>query len=163
MSRVAIDADEADEEVGRPASQETDYDRETHLDYLPLGGGHHLLGDAEGLPAWRWDVLRGQYQLHGAETDGTSGSAVVAGGATMVDHMDTDPFLGEGGFCTGPDDVDDVGVTEGHDDGGHDEDIAGEEGEVNLALPWRRVALTTTTVLDVTARVHVVVGLNEYE
>ena len=53
-----------------------------------------------------------------------------------------------------PDDKDDVDVAEGHEEGGNDEYVGGEEGEVELALPPGRVASTGTLVLDHALRVH---------
>ena len=62
-----------------------------------------------------------------------------------------------------PHDEHHVHVAVGHEDGRDDEDVGRHEGEVQLALPRRRVAATLAGVVDAGAGHFLVHHLNEYK
>ena len=74
----------------------------------------------------------------------------ASGSGLAVEGFEADgEFWRAAGFLLDafPDDPDDVEVAEEHDDRGQHEDVDREEGEVDLALPRRRVPLTPAQML----------------
>ena len=111
---VAVHPHQRHDEVGRLAHQEPRHHRQRHGDDPSLRRRHQAPPHGHPRRPRRLVLLRG------------CPWRAVAGVL---------------GARADPDDVDDVGVAVDHDGGGHEEDVGGEEGEVDLALPLLSVAL----------------------